>query len=884
MKKFFTFLTMMFMLSFTSQAAYYIVGNDPFGNWDPANGVEMTQNADGTYSYTAVINGSVWFVLADGLDADWGVFNANYRIGPTDNTADQVVEVGEWVTAQKAPEGSKSYKFTGSGSEYVFIYNPFANKFKIEGNYVPIEITTYTVAGEPESVFGTLWDPNNSDNDMVQTENGLWELDKYNCALGAGSELQFKVVGNRDWGFAWPDENRTVTVDQSGIYNLRFTFDPNTTFCGVQASLVSGPPSPITGDLFMLGEVNGNTWGPNIGLQMDTEDQNIYTASFTVNGENVGEDGIGYSYFAFTTMLGETWDDILFYRLGATEADYLLSEDQLGIELPLSEFGMTNSYKIPAGNYEATVNLEAMTVVITKAAMEVTDTPVITYEVTDDEVIITVTGNGDVHVYVDGVEVENPYIIPRGDEDVTVTVTATAQEDGKEISETATEVITVPAKEPEVTETPVITYEVTDDEVIITVTGNGELHVYVDGVEVENPYTIARGEEDVVVVVTATAQEEGKLISETATQEITVPAKEVEPDNDYEIEKLWDLTDLSFLTTNDVRQGFGMNGKFYINDKAAMKVLVLDENGLANTEYEGGANCGITRDEAGNLVISNAAFPGAWEEATIKVINPETNEMKVYTVPVECGVEGRCDFLGFARGNLMEDGVIYLTGATNTGVSIMTIEGGEVNVDECYVAPCDGLSPTSSTVINYFVDLAGEDALLYVTRNAALVKIAFDGSDLVPATIALPGKGACNGTFPFIWDEKEFFVYPILPNYLDGFAVGEAGATAPIVEVPATYTANANVFQANWLNAEVNIKENDVTIYQYYPGGYLAVYRLFKKGEGHGIDELINDTDKVVTGKRYYNIMGQEMSEANGLTIIVTTYSDGSVSAAKVIK
>ena len=812
MKKFFTFLTMMFMLSFTSQAAYYIVGNDPFGNWDPANGVEMTQNSDGTYSYTAVINGSVWFVLADGLDADWGVFNANYRMGPTDNSADQVVEVGVWTTTQKAPEGSKSYKFTGSGSEYVFTYNPFANKFKIEGYVVPVEIDTYTVAGEPESVFGTLWDPNNTDNDMTKMDDGMYQLDKYNCALGAGSELQFKVVGNRDWGNAWPQENRTLTVDQSGIYNLRFTFDPNTTFCGVQASLVSGPPSPITGDLFMIGEVNGNAWGPNIGLQMDTEDQNIYTASFTVNGENVGEDGIGYSYFAFTTMLGETWDDILFYRLGAIDADYLLSEDQLGIELPLSDFGMTNSYKIPAGNYEATVNMEAKTVVITKAAMEVTDTPVITYEVTDDEVIITVTGNG-------------------------------------------------------------------------------EVHVYVDGVEVENPYTIPRGEEDVVVVVTATAQEDGKEISETATEEITVPAKEVAPEpNDYKIEPLWVIDDLSFLPFADTRQGFGMNGKFYINNKADQKILVIDQDGLLNTEYPGGANCGMTRDEAGNLVVSHAQFPNAWgDSAIVKVINPVNGEMKEYAVPVECGIEGRCDFLGFAKGNLMEDGVIFLTGAANSGVSIMTIAGGEVIVDECYIAPCDGLSPTSSTVINYYTDLAGEDALLYVTRNAALVKIGFDGTDLVPATLTLPGKGACNGTFPFIWDEKEFFVYPTLPNYLDGFAVAEAGAEAPIVEIPAVAAANANNYQADWLNAEICTDKNDkeyVTIYQYYPGGRIAVYMLYKgdRPEVGGIEEMISDNNKVVAGQRFYNIMGQEMTEANGLTIIVTTYTDGSSSAVKVIK
>ena len=815
MKKVFTLLTMMVAFAFTSQAAYYLVGNAPFGNgWDPSNGVEMTQNADGTYSFTGTINGSIWFVFADALaesSSDWATFNSTMRIGPTGG--DEEITAGAWVSFQKAGGDNGAYKFTGSGSEYTVTLNPFSNKFKIDGYVEPIVIDTYTVAGTPVSVFGTEWDATNTDNDMIKLDNGMYQLDKLGCELGAGSELQFKVVGNHDWGNAWPAENRTLTLDQSGIYNLRFTFDPTTTFCGVQASLV-GDLDTRTGDLFILGEVNDNHWAANVGLQMDTEDENIFTATFTTKGETIDEtDGIGYSYFSFTTMLAEDedWSTIQAYRLGASEENFLLSDDMMGVELPLG--ANTNSYKIPAGEYEATVNLDAMTVVITKVVKETTATPVITYEVTDDNVIITVTGEGEVHVYVDGVEVENPYIIPRGEEDVTVVVTATAQEDGKEISETATAEVVVPAKAGE------------------------------------------------------------------------------EPGDGYKIEPVWVIDDLSFLPTADVRQGFGMDGMFYINNKADQKVIVVDENGLANIEYPGGANCGITRDEAGNIVVSNAAFPNPWAEATIKVINPETNEVKEYTVPEECGLMGRCDFLGFAKGNLMEDGVLYLTGGTvnanpetspfNTGVVILTISGGEVNVDECYEATCDGLSSTTSTVINYYVDLAGEESLLYVTRNAALQKLAADGDNFVAEATALPGKGACNGTFAFVWDNKEFFVYPTLPNYLNGFAVAEAGAEAPIVEVPATAAANANTYQADWLNAEV-ISETEVLIYQYYPGGNIAVYRLTKVGGG--IEELINDNDKVVAGVRYYNIMGQEMSEANGLTIIVTTYTDGTSSAVKVLK
>ena len=731
MKKIFTLFVMVVMLAFTSQAAYYIVGNTPFGNWDPGNGVEMTMNTDGSYSYTATISGSVWFVFSSGLDSNWDVFNAEYRYGPASG-ADEEVQAGAWITTQKQGNGNGAYKFTGSGSEYVFTFNPYINKFKIDGYVVPITIETYTVAGVPTSIFGTEWDNANTDNDMIAQEDGTFKLQKFGCELGEGTEIAFKIVGNHDWGNAWPSDNFVYTVEQSGIYDVTITFNPETKLPNIEL-VQSGSISVLTGDLFILGEVNGNGWDPSNGVKMDTEDGKVFTGNITTTGANIDEaDGNGYSYFAFTSKLGENADDwagIAAYRIGATENDFLLSPDLYGIELPLSNFGQTNSFKIPAGVYDLTV------------------------------------------------DVVNKIIIVN------------------------------------MTETP--------------------------------------------------------------------PEPPVEG---FKIEKVWEIADLpSFIPTADARQGFGMGGKFYINNKADQKVIVVDENGLTNTEYPGGANCGITRDEAGNIVVSTAAFPDPWNEATIKVINPETNEMKEYTVPEECGIAGRCDFLGFAKGNLMENGFIYLTGATNSGVSVLSIggDGGEVIVDECYPAPCDGLSPTSSTVINYYKDANGEDALLYVTRNAAPLKLMSDDGDaLVATSIAVPAKGACNGMFPFIWEGKEYFIYPQEPNYQDGFAIAEAGAEEPIVVVPSTVTGNANAYQANWLNAEVD--EDGVNIYQYYPGGHLTVYRL-TNGSGN-VEELINDVNKVVAGVRYYNIMGQEMKEANGITIVVTTYTDGSHSAVKVIK
>ena len=723
---------MTMMLAFSSQAACYIVGDAPFGGWNPGDGVEMSLNSDGTYSYTTAVNGTIYFVFATGLDSSWDTFNTTYRHGPSGS--DAVVAIGEWMDAPLG--GDKAYKLTGNGSEYVFTFNPYINKCKVEGYVVPpTPIETYTVAGAPAAIFGTEWDPTIVENDMTEQADGTFALTKYNCQL-AGSELEFKVTGNHSWDNAWPDNNVVVTVEEAGLYDVTFIINPETK--DVTYNVVkSGDFDPRTGELYILGQVNGNGWDPSVGFKMDTEDENIFTAQITTAGETPDEnDGIGYSFFSFTTKLGENsddWSSIGGYRIGSVEDGFPLTEDMYGIDIEMGSFGQGNSFKIPAGTYNLTVNLENKIMVIEKA-----------------------------------------------------------------------------------------------------------------------------GEEP--------------------------------PVEGYKLEKVWELaTPFASDMTGDVRQGFGMNGKFYINNKADQKVVVVDENGIANTEYAGGTNCGITRDEAGNIVISNAAFPGAWVEATIKVINPETNEVKEYTVPEECGLLGRCDFIGFAKGNLMEDGALYLTGGnTNNangdpftdGVAILTITGGEVSVDECYTAACDGLVGQTSTVINYFKDIDGEDALIYAYRSGNPSKLMFDGDNLTATPIVLPGKGHANGIFPFIWEGKEYYIYPIMPDYQNGFAIAEAGAEEPLVEVPSTVSGNANAFQADWFNAEVD--EDGVTIYQYYPGGHLTVYRL-TNGSGD-VQEIINDTNKIVAGVRYYNIMGQEMKEANGITIVVTTYTDGSHSAVKVIK
>ena len=112
------------------------------------------------------------------------------------------------------------------------------------------------------------------------------------------------------------------------------------------------------------------------------------------------------------------------------------------------------------------------------------------------------------------------------------------------------------------------------------------------------------------------------------------------------------------LPVTEVRQGVGMNGKFYINNKADQKVYVVDQNGLSDVTLPGGANCGIGRDQAGNLIVSNAKFPNAWkaDTAVIKVYKPATpNEINELSITTEIAGMGRCDFMGTSKGDLSAD-------------------------------------------------------------------------------------------------------------------------------------------------------------------------------------------------------------------------------------
>ena len=300
---------------------------------------------------------------------------------------------------------------------------------------------------------------------------------------------------------------------------------------------------------------------------------------------------------------------------------------------------------------------------------------------------------------------------------------------------------------------------------------------------------------------------------------------------DYTFTQLWKSTDVPASADN--RQGFGMNGKFYINDKANKKVVVYGENGLTNEEFNGSANCGINRDQAGNIVLLAGTFPGAWGSGVeFKVINPETGDEISLEVPDDILPAARIDFLGVAQVTLFEDGAIYYTCAGAGNIYRLGVTGGETDYDYSYAIPVD-LSADNMTTVHAY----GEDQLFYNYRSAWFIFLNLvDESIEVDKTVSTqqevaPMKNSSNGAFAFNFDGKDFIVFPTADtktNYRDGMAVVAADdPNTVLLATDVLATGNPNTFQSNWCNAEV-VDENTVLIYHYVPGMFMEVYKMEK--------------------------------------------------------
>ena len=199
MNKYYRLLTIMALVLtvMSARAAIYMVGNAPFGDWNPGHGVEMTDQGNGTYTLTVSISGTVWFVFADGQSSDWNVFNANFRYGPTGSSQD--VTIDNTYTTQKS-NNNHSYKFTGIGEEYTFTFNLTNLTFSIN---------EYQEPSLPDPFSLQVGDVNGDGEINIADVNGIIDI-----LLGgfANYDKRHRSDANRDGEINIADVNAVIDV------------------------------------------------------------------------------------------------------------------------------------------------------------------------------------------------------------------------------------------------------------------------------------------------------------------------------------------------------------------------------------------------------------------------------------------------------------------------------------------------------------------------------------------------------------------------------------------------------------------------------------------------------------------------------------------------
>ena len=149
---------------------------------------------------------------------------------------------------------------------------------------------------------------------------------------------------------------------------------------------------------------------------------------------------------------------------------------------------------------------------------------------------------------------------------------------GKDSYFSVTEVF---VEEIEKTPDPVIHVEIDDKKCVISATGTGTVRLYINYVEVTNPYTIARTDKDLTVTVTASAQETGKEFT-SVSQTVTIPRLENPgPDPDPTVEIT--LTPYAFNTPNNVGNIDGEGYDKLFDKNKSTKWCVVNPSGAWQT-------------------------------------------------------------------------------------------------------------------------------------------------------------------------------------------------------------------------------------------------------------------------------------------------------------
>lgn len=335
---------------------------------------------------------------------------------------------------------------------------------------------------------------------------------------------------------------------------------------------------------------------------------------------------------------------------------------------------------------------------------------------------------------------------------------------------------------------------------------------------------------------------------------------------DSNLTLVWMNTDVAPLELN-ARQGFGLNGKFYLQNKDTKNIEVWNETGKIQ-EIPSGEGTNITFDDAGNIIVRLGTFNTAYVSTRNELRIIPADGSAAIDIPLSGITPGRLDFWGHVKGNVLDKttgGVLYMGTTWYPQLIEIPIIDGKQDVTNTYTytyASPFGVSGNfaSTTIISGW---GGRDYIsilspLYNKTNCnAIQKLSIDKDEnwTHDSYYVTPRHNGCAGFYIFKLGGKDYIAYPSGSNNADGFTISKLATKAKSdvedgdesVRIATKYSEQKddgntmyanNAYFGSHLTVEA-ISETQAYVYQYFPKGYIAKYLLTISGEGPvGNDEI----------------------------------------------
>ena len=566
---------------------------------------------------------------------------------------------------------------------------------------------------------------------------------------------------------------------------------------------------------------------------------------------NYSEDGELYGVCKWAPG---TYENFLYF---VVKADETYAGGQMQIHTQFS-CGMDKRPEINDNRVDNTVVYSNDPVEVTVEQTEPTTAPAPTFSYDAETFTMTATcEDHEVELYANGEKVDNPYTVEQTDEDQEITFSA------------------ITLKNDEDNDSPETFYEenpVIVPALVVVTPGAPTCWTSMDDDNLYLHFELAEDAEEGTELVIY--DENG---DEVAGPVVAVPRPEYDPDAE-DVHAIY----TAYAVLNDVQ-----SAPLNVDEIVPQKAQVLEPTATPTVEIvetEEGFEITATGDGVITLYVNDEVVAEGESPVTYTVLKadyPEGEEIPVTATALEDGKT----ISEWAPAQVIEV-LATLKGAINFG----TVDQETGRFDVSY----NGQEDVTITLDNEEIELVRDANNTY--------QLPAYGTYTVTATAEAEGFYAKSKTETLVWNAPAEPVQTAAPEVVttpgdDAYTIEgkvkegdpEAEVTIYVVTVDETTGEEVRTEVTNPYVVSRGAEDQTINIVvvahidgQTDGETTMSVLIPKKVEDPTAVSELMSG--KTVAAVRYFNLAGQEMQEANGVTIVVTTYTDGTTSAVKVMK